>query len=139
MNLTETIRGLEVERAKIEAAIVALQALAANGNGNGQVKAAKVPAPSTGRRGKTSPPDADTLTRMRQQYEHGAKLEHIAKSTGVAQSTVYRYATNGKWKRGKRGAPAVAGEVLSGRVRCQECEQMTPTDPCASCGAQVRP
>ena len=105
-------------------------------------RGARAGAPS-GRRGMTRGLDAATLTKMRQQWEAGAKVDHIAKACGVSVSCVYHYSSKGKWKRGKptKGGPGLtagktstpATNTLAGRVRCPHCQEWTETDPCTHC------
>lgn len=83
--------------------------------------------------GKVSP---EKWEQARKLWDRGVAATAIGRSIGITDVSVHYHAKLHGWPKRRRGVRAVEAEKLAGRVRCQECQQLTDTDPCA-CGAKV--
>ena len=122
---------LRAQRARLDNAIGALEALEPAPNGNGHKRPNGKPAAHYG---KVSP---DKWGQAERWWRAGVSAVEIGRRIGITDVSVHYHAKVHKWPKRKRGAKAVAEtEKLAGRVRCQGCGQLTDTDPCA-CGEKV--
>jgi len=144
--LEQQRNALDAERQDIDAVIETVRRPARTIRGPAKPRAAKVNG-KTDRHGQGGKIDDAILAPIRKQYEAGATVDAIAKSSGRSVDLIYYYAKSRKWKRPKKGtiSPAAlrtggprTGDKLAGFVTCNWCQLKTEYDPCQNCNKKLK-